>query len=308
MNKAITANRATLLLAHALTQKTNQIRLENYLASSITPNLDISSHLQSHSHNGIRSRSPTKSKSGTDTPRDLNARVKILELYTLHVLLRNNEWEYAREIISISEVLDEERREAFLQALQSLQDEAREVEGREKEERRYREEIEEQRRKREKETEDRRREEEREREKTLSVGTPSEVDYGVEDNPPPRPGSSKSQARSLNGDSVKGNGHSKRQVTSPTTRSSKPIKKTAPTPTLVNRAGAIITNLRKLLENMAVNFRTNPIVLLRLLAFIVGLLMVFARRDVREKIKRTVGQGWLKVRQTAGMGVKVSYI
>jgi hypothetical protein len=48
--------------------------------------------------------------------------------------------------------------------------------------------------------------------------------------------------------------------------------------------------------------------LLQMLAFLVGFLTVFTRRDVKERIKRIVGNGWTKVRQTAGMGVKVSYI
>ena len=230
------------------------------------------------------------------------------------MLLRNNEWDYAREFITISSILDEERREAFLQALQSLQDEAQEVEGRGREERRYQAEIDEQRRKRERDAEERRREEER------SVGTaPSEVDYGVEDYPlPTRPGSSKSAARSQNGDSVKGgtgaakgeHSRNRKPTVSPTIRDSKPSKKITPKPTrtIINRAGAIIINLRKLLESMAANLKTNPMAMLRILAFIVGFLMVVARRDVREKIKSTLGQGWGKVRQTVGMGVKVSYI
>jgi hypothetical protein len=50
------------------------------------------------------------------------------------VLLRNDEWDYAREFISMSSVLDEERREAFLQALQSLYEEQKEGERREREE------------------------------------------------------------------------------------------------------------------------------------------------------------------------------
>lgn len=53
---------------------------------------------------------------------------------------------------------------------------------------------------------------------------------------------------------------------------------------------------------------SNPMVLLRLLAFVIGVVMVFGRRDVREKLKKALGNGWMKVRQTAGMGVKVSYI
>ena len=48
--------------------------------------------------------------------------------------------------------------------------------------------------------------------------------------------------------------------------------------------------------------------LMQLLAFIVGLLIVISRRDVKERIRRLMALGWGKVRQTAGMGVKVSYI
>jgi hypothetical protein len=301
---------ATLLLAHARTQKVNQQRLENYLAASTTPNLDISDRLQDSQGQRRRNASPAKSNTGTDTPRDLNARVKILELYTLHVLLRNNEWEYAREFITISSVLDEERREAFLQALQSLQDEQGEIEKREREEQRYQEEllkkdIEDARRRREteeKERERRRLEEEREKAKARAS---SENDYGVEDGPP---SSSSNKARSVRAESEKGDSKRKKNVRSPTARSSAPGVRKAPPPTLITRAGNIISNLRKLLESMAASFKTNPMVLLRTLAFIIGIISVFARRDVRERIKRITGQGWLKVRQTAGMGVKVSYI
>ena len=72
-----------------------------------------------------------KSYNGTDTPRDLNTRIKLLELYTLHVLPRNDEWDYAREFISMSEVLDDERKEAFLLALHSLKEEKEDSEARE---------------------------------------------------------------------------------------------------------------------------------------------------------------------------------
>ena len=39
-----------------------------------------------------------RQNTGTDTPRDLEKRIKLLELYTLHVLPRNEEWDYAREL------------------------------------------------------------------------------------------------------------------------------------------------------------------------------------------------------------------
>lgn len=45
-----------------------------------------------------------------------------MELFTLHVLPRNEEWDYAKSFIANSDILDEERREAFLQTLQELQD------------------------------------------------------------------------------------------------------------------------------------------------------------------------------------------
>ncbi len=287
--------RATLLLAHARTQKTNQTRLENYLAASSTPNLDISSRLRTpRSHS--RGLSPSK---GTDTPRDLNARVKILELYTLHVLLRNNEWDYAREFITISSVLDEERREAFLQALQSLQDEQKENEQREREEQRYQEEqlkrdAEEARKKR---IEAEEREQRREDERRNAGG--SEVDYGVEDTPRPSSRSSKASAKAST---------SKKSLptSSPKSRSAIPSKK-AP-PNLITRAGNVISNVRKLVESMAGNFKTRPLLLLQMLAFIVGLLVVLSRREVKERLKRILGGSWTKVKQTAGMGVKVSYI
>ena len=291
----------------------NQQCLENYLAASTTPNLDIlDRNLSPHDHRK-RNASPAKSSAGTDTPRDLNARVKILELYTLHVLLRNNEWDYAREFITISSVLDEERREAFLQALQSLQDEQNEVEKREREKRRYQEEllkkdIEDARRRRreteEQEGERRRLEEEKDQGKGKGKAS-SETDYGVED---ALPSGASNKARSEKGGSAKGDSDRRKNVTSPIARSSASgVRKGSP-PTLMTRAANIITNLRKLLDSIAASFKTNPMILLRTLAFIVAILAVMARRDVRERIKRITGQGWQKIRQTAGMGVKVSYI
>ncbi|KAH7419619.1 peroxin 26 [Cadophora sp. MPI-SDFR-AT-0126] len=317
----VVINLATLLLAHARSQKTNQQRLENYLASSTTPNLDISSRLQTPT-SPRRGASPSKPTSGTDTPRDLNARVKILELYTLHVLLRNNEWDYAREFITISSVLDEERREAFLQALQSLQDEQNETERREKEERRYQEEqlkkdIEDAKRRRlENEERERRREDEerlkREKPRPRSVAGGSEVDYGVEDTPP-RPGSSKSRS-SARGGSGSAKGSSKKNYdrshpsSSPTARSSAASNARKVPPTILTRASNVLGNVKKLLEGMAVHFQTRPLFILQFLAFLVGFLVVLSRRDVKERLRRLLGGSWDKVKRTAGMGVKVSYI
>jgi len=59
---------------------------------------------------------------------------------------------------------------------------------------------------------------------------------------------------------------------------------------------------------MSTSFKTNPMVMLRLLAFAVALLLALSRQDVKNKLKQIMSKGWNKVRATAGMGVKVSYI
>ncbi len=324
-------------MAHAKTQTLNQKRLESYLAASQAPNLDLSSRLPTptsppppppprRTTSTPRYRSPAKSVGGgTETPRDLNARVKILELYTLHVLLRNDEWDYAREFISVSSVLDEERREAFLQALQSLQEEQLLAERRRADERQFREEqarreVEEARRLRaENEERERRRiDEERVRRGGRGGGGGSEIDYGSEQTP------------SIGGSSSKGGTTGQHSYVSSTSsglprpppaapglrRASTPPK-TRPkggsvgaiaAPSLGARAGAVVSNLGALVDRLRTSLQLHPGVLMRLLFFIIGLLVMFARRDVRERISRILGISWNKLKATAGMGVKVSYI
>lgn len=328
--------RATLLLTHARTQTLNQKRLENYLAASATPNLDLSGHFSPAQQQGpprvggggvgappsARPRSQSRARSGADTPRDLNARVKILELYTLHVLIRNNEWEYAREFISASSVLDEERREAFLQALQSLQEDQLEAERRERDERLRQEEqlrrdVEEARRLRaENEGRERRRLEE-ERARRREGG--SEVDYGID----AAGGGGGGGGSSVGGSSAgKGASRRNRAQTGGSSRSSRarpaaggggggtsPNKSKAVAPaSLGARAAVVFANVRAMIERMSVTLHTNPMLLMRLLAFIIGLVVMFGKKNMRERIARILGTSWNKVKATAGMGTKVSYI
>ncbi|KAK7744415.1 hypothetical protein SLS62_010139 [Diatrype stigma] len=302
----VVINLATLLLAHARTQTLNQKRLENYLAATNTPNLDISQRLEATSSPRFASRtrrSTSKGPSGADTPRDLNARVKILELYTLHVLLRNNEWDYAREFISISSVLDEERRDAFLQALQSLQDEKHESERREREEQqrqddKLQKDLEEARKLRaENEARERRRIDE---ERTKREG--SEVDYGVEGTPAPSANGKAKQTKA--GSSAS----SRKPKPSPTSKPKDKGKAVVARPGIGTRATLVLTNLRNVLAQMGTTLKTNPVVLMRLLAFIISIIVMFGKRNIRERIQRILGSGWNKVKATAGMGVKVSYI
>ncbi|KAF3770148.1 hypothetical protein M406DRAFT_59238 [Cryphonectria parasitica EP155] len=289
----VVINLATLLLTHARTQNLNQKRLENFLAASSSPNLDLSNHFSPTSpcaHS--RHKSPSKLRSGADTPRDLNARVKILELYTLHVLIRNNEWDYAREFISVSSVLDDERREAFLQALQSLQEDHLEAERKEREERQRQEEqlrrdAEEARRLRA-ENEDR---EKRRLEEERARRDGSEVDYGID---------ATSATGSAGGRAARRN---------PSGGGASPNKSKAVAPaSFGTRAAVMFANVRAMLERMSVTLQTNPMLLMRFLAFIIGLVLMFGRRNMRERIARIMATSWNKVKATAGMGVKVSYI
>ncbi|KAK3333591.1 peroxin 26 [Cercophora scortea] len=310
----VVINLATLLLAHAKTQTLNQKRLESYLATARTPNLDITDRFSTTSSSTTprRLRSPTKTTSttngGADTPRDLNARVKILELYTLHVLLRNNEWDYARDFISMSPVLDDERREAFLQALQSLHEEQHEAEQREKEERQSREdalrrEMEEARRLR---AENEERERKRVEEERVRRREGSEVDYGIEERSSASLAGSSSGGKSRRG---KAGGVAAVPATKKVIKAVTAPKPAASTSTsLGSRASMALTSFRGVVDRLALTFQANPFAVYRALAFVVGLLLMFGRRSVREKVARVLGKGWGKLRATAGMGVKVSYI
>jgi hypothetical protein len=311
-------------LAHAKNQILNQKRLENYLAAARTPNLDLSDRFSEstprrYSSPAAGKQRPRGGPSGADTPRDLNARVKILELYTLHVLPRNSEWDYAREFISVSPVLDDERREAFLQALDSLREEQLAAERHEEEERLKREEtirrdIEEARRLRaENEAREKRRLEEerlkREREAAeSSAAKATEGDFGLEERAVTPP-AAKSKSKPPGSQSSAGSSMSRPR--GPAHRrgaggSGNAVA--APTPTLLSRASVVLDNLRLLVDEVAGAFKTNPYVLLRMFAFVIGLLLLLSRKRFRERIARVLALSWGKVKATAGMGAKVSYI
>ncbi|KAL9610465.1 MAG: hypothetical protein Q9167_004838 [Letrouitia subvulpina] len=292
------SNVVTLLLAHSPSQATNQHRLETYLAASPTlisgsPDPFLSSHLDTKCID-----SSTSITNGTNTPRELASRIKILELYALHVLPHNNEWDYARDFVRMSDILDEERREAFLQALNGLEEES-------KLEYQHEQELE--------------RADERQLEidqpenldKSLAQPTSkmtgieyrpdhqrsnSEHDYGIEEsgiiapvNVLPASTAKPSQP----------NGVRAGPVTSPRRRETDGIYK---------RGAAILGTLQRLIFNISHSLSRNPLALLRLVLFVVALILTLSRNDVKNRIRRMTETGWYKIRQTVGMGLKVSYI
>lgn len=80
-------NRVTLLLAHSQDQTVTQKKIEAYLSAA--PNL----------------------LSTDDDTKGVVQRVKLVELYILHVLPRVGDWEYAREFTHMSGDLDDEQKE-----------------------------------------------------------------------------------------------------------------------------------------------------------------------------------------------------
>lgn len=288
----------------------NQQRLETYLSSYGQPILDITEHLESPSSHRHKTPPPA---SGTDTPKDLAARVRIIELFTLHVLPRNEEWEYAREFISFSEVLDEERKELFLQTLEGLKEEKERGELRAAELQRQKDaELARQKQEAERQIaeETAAAAAERSRQQSSHQRSSSEVDYGVD------------QSRS-NGTSTKGKAPLPSSLAKPAAAGSraslsqpagssgaKSVKKTGrPAPaSRTPSSRAVLDTMVELLRRVSRTIAGNPLSLLRTLLFIVALVMALSRQDVRDRIRRITGAGWKKLKGTVGMGVKVSYI
>jgi len=234
-----------------------------------------------------------KSHTGTDTPRDLNTRIKLLELYTLHVLPRNDEWDYAREFISMSEVLDDERKEAFLLALHSLKEEKEDAEKREEKLRQQQQEqLEERRRESEarrleqaRQDEERRKRDEESRKQPRADTERNRVDDRSRQ---PKPSSTSSQSSG--------------------TRRTPAKKPPTPPPGLYKRVGGLFAAIQKAVADSARQVTSNPLAFLRTLLFLIAFGLALGKRDLRERIMRLIRLVMDKVRRTVGMGVKVSYI
>lgn len=297
---------------HSPSQALNQQRLETYLSSYGQPNLDISEHLR----NGYEHRI-MQSTGGTDTPKDLMARVKIIELFTLHVLPRNEEWEYAAEFINLSEALDDERKEVFLQSLDGLKEEkelgnlrAAAIQ-REKDAELERQARENERRRAE-ETAAASRSEQNGNKRNGNEADTTASAAGSEKKSSHRGSkgrSSKSSDRQASGSKTGSSaGRTAFSPPSGSSSSSKNVKKPEKPEARARKSQALMNVLRNLVQYFTRMVSGNPLSLARLMLFVLGMVMALSRRDVRERIQRVTGAGWNKVKGTVGMGVKVSYI
>ncbi|KAL3473973.1 hypothetical protein BJX99DRAFT_187447 [Aspergillus californicus] len=285
-------NIGTLLLNHSPSQTVSQQRLETYLSSYGQPDLDIEEHLNSpnasprhHFRNG-----------GTDTPKDLVARVRLIELFTLHVLPRNEEWDYAREFINLNEVLDDERKELCIQTLDGLKEEKEQGKLRAAALQREKDaELERQIQEAERQQLEAAEEEQAAQKSHKRSG--SEVDYGIEPNGIVK-GKKAEKPGTKNASSSRTAGSS----------SSKNLKKPEKPETRARQSQALATVLRNIVLNFGASISKNPLYFLRTLLFFLGLLFALNRPNIRERIRGIAGSGWQKIRGTVGMGVKVSYI
>ena len=245
---------------------------------------------------------------GNTTPRVLASRIKILELYSLHILPRNNELAYAKEFITLSDILDEERREAFLQALQSQEDEISKDHDREETR------IQELERNREFEREQVERKMLKEvetRDEHLMVEqkiaghrkTESEKDYGIDGSRPVFVNSNTSSRSPKPMNKLIKEPQPNNPRSSLSNSSNKSVSAG-----IYKRGLAIITALQHLISNMTHSLSKNPISLLRFALFLMGLIAALSRRDVKERAGRITSSGWDKIKKTVGMGVKVSYV
>ena len=288
------------MLSHAPDQTLNQNRLEAYIARSNEPMLDFSDRFETSSALSGDYNPKASHTNGTNTPRDLHSRLKIVELYALHVLPRNNEWEYAREFIQMNELLDDERKDLFLQTLQSLQDQRVEDEERDAELQRQR----------DQELEHSRRRTQEKQQEVRSAADPrkyehkrsnSETDYGIEDHHAPKSvlknNAERKWSETKSHSTASTNIHTRRKQSS-----------SSPPSTIRARTLALIGSLQQTMLGTAEAISKNPSILLRTLFFIVALLMVLGKRDLRLWLSRITGLGWDRVKRTIGMGVKVSYL
>lgn len=274
---------------------------------------------------------------GTNTPKDLASRIRVLELFTLHVLPRNDEWDYARSFISNSDILDEERREAFLQTLQELQevneqDDVKPVEHDVFED--TREEMQTPQTNISDEGHHTLPKPTLSRTTSKHQRTSSEVDYGIEmDHPngshlapkqdaksstvqpskaatmtniPPQPLPSIASPRSPPASSSVG----RTPMSPPAHTPRQPARKAKASNqnSMLAQARQLFLALSNLARNLAGTISKNPTTLLRFVLFILAFVMAFSQRQVRERARKLLRTSWGKVRGTVGMGTKVSYI
>ena len=204
----------------------------------------------------------------------------------------------------MSEILDDERRDVFLQTLQSLHEQKETDTNHEAEILRAQQE----------ELERGRREAETKRQEDLKAAeatghspqrknnhkrSNSEKDYGIDDPSP-------TTKRPPEANGVRGFRPTQHHLSHSSRRP--PTSKQPPPAGVYKKGLELVHALQRLLFNTAQSMSKNPTILLRMVLFVLALVITLSRRGVRERVGRITVVGWDKIKRTFGMGVKVSYV
>ena len=242
---------------------------------------------------------PSETEVSARSLRDLNSRIKLLELYALHVLPRNEQWQYAEEFVSNNDILDADMKESFLQILDGLEKESNER-GYFIEPTATATKIGEQKM-------------EVANNSTSDSGNPKpeskkihnqkgnvENDYGIEDIS--KPSTTDAVIHDIRDKSLRGLSKSSPQYRRSAVRKSSAFKE------ITSAGHALLVLLQRMSHIIATSLPKQPIPLIRFAMFILGIVLALSRRNVRQKVKSLGERGWERLGRTAGMGVKVSYL
>ncbi|KAG0643555.1 hypothetical protein HOY80DRAFT_1007377 [Tuber brumale] len=260
-----------LLLAHSQDQTVTQKKIEAYLSAS--PSL----------------------LGSDDDPKAVSQRVKLMELYILHVLPRVGDWEYAREFTQMSPDLDEEQKEAFQATLNALQKDKEEAE-------RYSQELE---ARKEAEWEKEKQAEREHQKRELSPSTSAR--------PTPRRQSVQGRTKRSKAGSVRGDSPTEEKMMRKQARtrsddtagaiSARSGSKNTNTTSLFSSTTALLNRLQSQMYSAHGRF-----MLLRTVIMLAMVVWMTSKRRVREKVRRLLMLAWIKTTRTVGMGMKVTYI
>lgn len=262
-----------LLLSHAADQRPTQKRLEAYMSAS-------------------------SSLMGNDEdPKAVAQRVKLMELYILHVLPKVDEWQYAREFTQGSNDLDDDQKEQFLATLDALFGEKEEAEEHARR-------IEAQR---DAEIESARLA--AENRSSVSPSVSGSIRSSSSRQRKPSPSNSIRQRPKSRG-SVSGAHLEVPGQRSKGSRSAEREKSKEGAVAARHQASSLFGHTQALFTKMqkAMFSAQGNSLLLRTVIMLCAVVYATSKKKVRERIKRLLMVAWLKTSRTVGMGMKVTYI
>ena len=244
--------------------------------------------------------------------RSIQEKVKIVELFTLHVLPRNGEWQYAKDFITMADVLDEELKEDMLLALRTMElEESKrldpphndiflggkswtqetfpftQVESNQRDDLLI----------------------PSEQDRTLrdygsGQHVNSEKDFGIDD-------SVQGSGPRITKKSLVQKGIKPETQPNVSPRAARPPskpKRSKPPMGVQKKSFALVKIFYRLLAAITQSLRNHPAAIMRLVLLCTAVILTLRQNSVRAQFGRVTGAGWDRLKKTVGMGVKISYI